>query len=98
MKNQNIKNEEVLTKGFVREEIQSAIFASEFRMKGYIDDKFEDFKLGNDQKFSKVIEMLVDVLAKFEKSEEENTIVKHRQDQHGERIEKLENKVFSVAS
>jgi hypothetical protein len=86
--------EEVATKNFVQE----SIFASEFRMKGYIEDRFELYDVKNEQRYNKLMEVMLDLAAKFEKSEEENTIVKHRQDQHGERIEKLESKVFSVAS
>lgn len=63
-------------------------------LRNELNDNFEKLEKKMDKRFSTVIEHLTDIASKFQKFDEEHTILSHRASENSDRIKKLEEAVF----
>lgn len=72
-----------------------------WRVFNYLDKKFEKridaLDKKQEKRFDKVMVHLVDIAGKFQKFDEEKTIISHRVSIHEDRIEKLEETVLKTS-
>jgi len=62
-----------------------------------IDGATDSLKADMNKKFDLIMEQLTDIAGQFQKFDQEREIIVHRQSDHSDRIEKLEQEVFKTS-